>query len=311
VHLVIQGDLSVGQLIAFNMLSNQVSAPIIRIASLWPSFQQVLVSIERLGDILNTQTESFGQKISPPQINGDILFENVTFRYTPDMPEVIKDLTLHIQKGSIVGLVGRSGSGKSTITKLLQRLYIPERGRIMIDTLDVTHCDVAAIRRQMGVVLQENILFNRSVRDNIALGVPNARIEQVIVAAKLAGAHEFITQMSHGYDTPVGEMGSSLSGGQRQRIALARALLPNPRILILDEATSALDYETERVILKQMPEIAKDRTVIIIAHRLSCVQIAHKVHVIEDGKLIQSGSYEALLSDKNSAFAKLHNAQYQ
>jgi subfamily B ATP-binding cassette protein HlyB/CyaB len=311
VHLVIKGDLSVGQLIAFNMLSNQVSAPIIRIASLWPSFQQVLVSIERLGDILNTQTESFGQKISPPQINGDILFENVTFRYTPDMPEVIKDLTLHIQKGSIVGLVGRSGSGKSTITKLLQRLYIPERGRIMIDTLDVTHCDVAAIRRQMGVVLQENILFNRSVRDNIALGVPNARIEQVIVAAKLAGAHEFITQMSHGYDTPVGEMGSSLSGGQRQRIALARALLPNPRILILDEATSALDYETERVILKQMPEIAKDRTVIIIAHRLSCVQIAHKVHVIEDGKLIQSGSYEALLSDKNSAFAKLHNAQYQ
>jgi subfamily B ATP-binding cassette protein HlyB/CyaB len=311
VHLVIQGDLSVGQLIAFNMLSNQVSAPIIRIASLWPSFQQVLVSIERLGDILNTQTESFGQKISPPQIDGDIIFDNVTFRYTPDMPEVIKDLTLHIQKGSIVGLVGRSGSGKSTITKLLQRLYIPERGRIMVDSLDVTHCDVAAIRRQMGVVLQENILFNRSVRDNIALGMPNARIEQVIVAAKLAGAHEFITQMSHGYDTPVGEMGSSLSGGQRQRIALARALLPNPRILILDEATSALDYETEHVILKQMPEIAKDRTVIIIAHRLSCVQIAHKVHVIESGKLIESGSYEELLSDKNSAFAKLHNAQYQ
>lgn len=311
VHLVIQGDLSVGQLIAFNMLSNQVSSPIIRIASLWPSFQQVLVSIERLGDILNTQTESFGQKISPPKINGTIFFDNVTFRYTPDMPEVIKDFTLNIQEGTIIGLVGRSGSGKSTITKLLQRLYIPERGRIMIDSLDVMHCDVSAIRRQMGVVLQENILFNRSVRDNIALGVPNARIEQVIVAAKLAGAHDFITQMSHGYDTIVGEMGSSLSGGQRQRIALARALLPNPRILILDEATSALDYETERVILKQMPEIAKDRTVIIIAHRLSCVQMANTIHMMENGKLIQSGSYQELLLDKNGAFSKLHNAQYQ
>lgn len=311
VHLVIKGDLSVGQLIAFNMLSNQVSAPIIRIASLWSSFQQILVSIERLGDILNTQTESFGQKISPPKINGDILFDAVTFRYAPDMPEIIKDFSLHIPEGTIIGLVGRSGSGKSTVTKLLQRLYIPERGRIMIDGLDVTHCDVAAIRRQMGVVLQENVLFSRSIRDNIALGVPNARIEQVIAAAKLAGAHDFITQMSHGYDTPVGEMGSSLSGGQRQRIALARALLPNPRILILDEATSALDYETERVILKQMPEIAKDRTVIIIAHRLSCVQMANTIHLMDDGKLIQSGSYQELLADTNGAFAKLHNAQYQ
>ncbi len=311
VHLVIQGDLSVGQLIAFNMLSNQVSAPIIRIASLWSSFQQVLVSVERLGDILNTQTESFGQKISLPTINGDIVFDKVAFRYSPDMPEIIKDFSLNIPQNAVIGLVGRSGSGKSTITKLLQRLYLPERGRIMIDNIDITHCDVATIRRQMGVVLQENILFNRSVRDNIALGVPNARIEQVIAVAKLAGAHEFITQMSHGYDTPVGEMGSSLSGGQRQRIALARALLPNPRILILDEATSALDYETERIILRQMPEIAQNRTVIIIAHRLSCVQMANTIHVMDSGELIQSGSYQELLSDKTGAFAKLHAAQYQ
>lgn len=311
VHLVIAGDLSVGQLIAFNMLSNQVSAPIIRIASLWPSFQQILVSIERLGDILNTQTESFGQKISPPQIKGEIIFDNVTFRYAPDSPEIIKNLSLHINERQIIGLVGRSGSGKSTVTKLLQRLYIAERGRITIDGLDVNHCDVSALRRQMGVVLQENILFNRSVRDNIALGVPNARIEHVIAAAKLAGAHDFITQMSHGYDTPVGEMGSSLSGGQRQRIALARALLPNPKILILDEATSALDYETERVILKQMPVIAKDRTVIIIAHRLSCVQMADRIYVMDDGKLVQSATYTELLNDKDGPFAKLYNAQYQ
>ena len=311
VHLVIAGDLTIGQMIAFNMLSSQVAAPIIRIASLWSSFQQVLVSIERLGDILNTQTENFGQKISPPKLQGDIVFDNVTFRYSPDSPEIIKNFTVHIPKNSVIGLVGRSGSGKSTVTKLLQRLYIAEQGRIMIDNLDVTHCDIAAIRRQMGVVLQENILFNRSVRDNIALGVPNASIEQVIAVAKLAGAHEFITQMSHGYDTIVGEMGSSLSGGQRQRIALARALLPNPKILILDEATSALDYETERIILQQIPQIAKNRTVIIIAHRLSCVQMADTIHLMDNGRLMQSGSYQELLADKNGAFAKLYAAQYQ
>lgn len=310
-YLVIDGKLTVGQLIAFNMLSGQVSAPIIRLAGLWSSFQQVLISVERLGDILNMPTETHGQKISPPTLKGDIKFDNMTFRYTPDAPEVIRDFSLEIPAGKIIGLVGRSGSGKSTITKLLQRLHIPERGRISIDGLDIAHCDVAALRRQMSVVLQENMLFNRSVRDNIALSMPSVPIENIIAVAKMAGAHEFISEMTHGYDSFVGEFGSSLSGGQRQRIALARALLPNPRILILDEATSALDYETERVILKNMPLIAQGRTVIIIAHRLSCVRSADYIYVMEKGKLIQGGTYDALMSNKEGPFAKLHQAQYE
>ena len=309
-YLVINGDLTVGQLIAFNMLSGQVSGPIIRIASLWTSFQQVLISIERLGDILNTPTETFGQKISPPQIKGDVKFENITFRYAPDAPEVIKDFSLHLPAGQVVGLVGRSGSGKSTITKLLQRLYVPERGRVTIDGLDIAHTDISALRRQMSVVLQENILFNRSVRDNIALAMPAASMEAVIAAAKMAGAHEFISEMTHGYDTMVGEMGASLSGGQRQRVALARALMTNPRILIMDEATSALDYETERVILGNMPKIAENRTVIIIAHRLSCVRMADIIHVMDKGKVIQSGAFDDLLNEKEGAFARLHQAQF-
>ncbi|MEM6603807.1 MAG: type I secretion system permease/ATPase, partial [Pseudomonadota bacterium] len=309
-YLVIQGDLTVGQLIAFNMLSGQVSGPIIRIAGLWTSFQQVLISVERLGDILNTPTETQGQKISPPQLKGDISFDNVTFRYVPDAPEVIKNVSADFKSGQIIGLVGRSGSGKSTITKLLQRLYTPERGRISIDGLDLAHCDVAAIRRQMSVVLQENILFNRSVRDNIALAMPAAPIEKIIEAAQIAGAHDFISEMSQGYDTPVGEMGASLSGGQRQRIALARAILPNPRILILDEATSALDYETEHIIIKNMPKISQNRTVIIIAHRLSCVRMADQIYVMDKGEIVQSGTFKELLDHKDGPFAQLHQAQY-
>lgn len=310
VYLVINGDITVGQLIAFNMLSSQVSTPIIRIAGLWTSFQQVLIAVERLGDILNMPTETQGQKISPPSIQGDLKIENLTFRYAPDAPEVIKDLSLDFPVGKVVGLVGRSGSGKSTITKLLQRLHIPERGRVLVDGLDLAHCDISSIRRQMSVVLQENMLFNRSVRENIALSMPAAPIEMVIAAAKLAGAHEFISEMPYGYDTPVGEFGSSLSGGQKQRIALARALLPNPRILILDEATSALDYETERAIIQNMPDIVKNRTVIIIAHRLSCVRGADMIYVMEKGECIEQGTFDSLLKDQNTAFYRLHQAQY-
>ncbi len=310
-YLVIDNQLSVGQLIAFNMLSGQVSGPIVRLAQLWTSFQQISISVDRLGDVLNTPTELVDNKVVFPQLKGHIVFNQISFRYRPDTPEVLKDFSLEIPAGKIIGLVGRSGSGKSTVTKLVQRLYIPERGRILIDGFDLAHGDIPSLRRQIGVVLQENILFNRTVRENIALAVPGAPIEAVIAAAQAAGAHEFISEMTQGYDSMVGEHGSSLSGGQKQRVALARALICNPRVLILDEATSALDYESERIILNNMPIIAKDRTVIIIAHRLSCVRGADMIYVMDKGRIVQAGSHDEMVSVQNSPYFTLHKSQYE
>jgi ATP-binding cassette, subfamily B, bacterial HlyB/CyaB len=210
--------------------------------------------------------------------------------------------------GQVVGIVGSSGSGKSTLAKLIQRLYVPESGRVMIDGADLMMVDLAWLRRQIGVVLQENVLFNCSVRDNIALADPATPIDQVIAAAKLAGAHEFVLELPNGYDTVIGERGSSLSGGQRQRLAIARALLLNPRILILDEATSALDYESERVIQQNMREIAAGRTVFIIAHRLSTVRHADRIITIERGRIVEDGSHDQLIRS-NGRYAKLHYLQ--
>src|SRR5262245_831620 len=225
-YRVIDGDLTIGQLIAFNMLSAQVTGPLLRLVNLWQEFQQVGISVQRLGDILNTQPEpSYNpNRTTLPQVHGHIVFEEVTFRYRPDGSEVLRKVSFTVTPGQVVGLVGRSGSGKSTIAKLIQRLYVPERGRILVDSVDLAQVDPAWLRRQVGVVLQENFLFNRSVRDTIALTDPGLAMEQVIRAAQLAGAHEFILELSDGYDTLVGEHGCSLSGGQRQRIAIARAL---------------------------------------------------------------------------------------
>ena len=254
-RLVIDGQLSVGQLIAFNMLAGRVAQPIMRLAQLWTDFQQTGISVQRLGDILNAPTEATGAKSSLPPIVGRITFDQVLFRYRPDTPEVLKGISLDIQPGEVIGIVGRSGSGKSTLAKLIQRLYVPERGRVLVDGLDLTLADASSLRRQIGVVLQDNVLFNRTLRENIALADPGAPLEQVIQAAKLAGAHEFILELPEAYDTMVGEHGSTLSGGQRQRIAIARALMSEPRILIFDEATSALDYESERIIQNNMQAI--------------------------------------------------------
>jgi subfamily B ATP-binding cassette protein HlyB/CyaB len=299
-YRVIDGDLTIGQLIAFTMLSAQVTGPLLRLVNLWQEFQQVGISVQRLGDILNTQPEpSYNpNRTTLPQVNGQIVFEDVTFRYRPDSPEVLRKVSFTAAPGQVIGLVGRSGSGKSTIAKLIQRLYVPERGRILVDGVDLGQVDPAWLRRQVGVVLQENFLFNCSVRDNIALTDPGLAMEQVIRSAKLAGAHEFILELPEGYDTMVGEHGCSLSGGQRQRIAIARALVANPRILIFDEATSALDYESEAIIQQNMALISQGRTVFIIAHRLSTVHPAHRIYVVEKGEIVEQGSHEELLRMK-------------
>lgn len=307
--MVIEGKLSVGQLIAFNMLAGQVAQPVMRLAQLWTDFQQTGISVQRLGDILNSRTEVSGNKSALPALTGRITLDEVAFRYRPDGPEVLRNVSLDIQPGEVVGVVGRSGSGKSTLTKLVQRLYVPERGRVLVDGLDLALADASSLRRQIGVVLQENVLFARSVRDNIALADPGAPMAAVIQAAKLAGAHDFILELPEGYDTLVGEHGSTLSGGQRQRIAIARALMTNPRVLIFDEATSALDYESERVIQSNMKAISKGRTVIIVAHRLSAVRDANRIIVMERGQIVESGQHAELLRNEAGHYAHLHRLQ--
>jgi subfamily B ATP-binding cassette protein HlyB/CyaB len=294
---VINGDLSIGELVAFNMLAGRVAQPVLRLAQIWQDFHQARISVARLGDILNTQPEpTFTPgRTALPGIKGMITFEHVGFRYRVDGPEILHDVNVAFAAGQVVGIVGPSGSGKSTFAKLVQRLYIPEHGRVLVDGVDLAVVDVSWLRRQVGVVLQENVLFNRSIRENIALADPGMPIEQVIEAAKLAGAHDFILELPQGYDTLVEERGSNLSGGQRQRIAIARALVTNPRILIFDEATSALDYESERIIQQNMQRIVQGRTVLIIAHRLSAVRNCHRIITIERGRIVEDGDHDALM----------------
>ena len=308
-RLVIDGRLTVGQLIAFNMLAGQVAQPVMRLAQLWTDFQQTGISVERLGDILNARTEVSSAKSALPRVAGRVVLEDVVFRYRPDAPEVLKGINLDIAAGEVIGIVGRSGSGKSTLTKLVQRLYVPERGRVLVDGMDLALAEASSLRRQIGVVLQENVLFNRSIRENIALADPGAPLEAVIEAAKQAGAHDFILELPEAYDSMVGEHGSTLSGGQRQRIAIARALMTRPRILIFDEATSALDYESERVIQKNMKAICEGRTVIIIAHRLSAVREAHRIVVMDKGQIVEIGRHQELLQREAGHYAQLHSLQ--
>jgi subfamily B ATP-binding cassette protein HlyB/CyaB len=305
-----QGQLTVGELIAFNMLAARVVSPVLRIVQLWQDFQQAGVSVARLADVLNAPREPAleSARSQLPTIAGHIRLEVVTFRYQLDRPPALRDVSLDVPAGRIVGIVGRSGSGKSTIAKLVQRLYIPEGGRVLIDGFDVSHISPIWLRRQIGVVLQENFLFNRSIRENIALADRALPMEAVVRAAQLAGAHEFIAALPDGYDTLVGEHGCNLSGGQRQRIAIARALATDPRILVLDEATSALDYESEQVIQQNLGKMCAGRTVLIIAHRLSTVRMADEIVVIDKGQVVERGTHDELLR-RAGYYARLHSYQ--
>jgi len=307
---VIAGDLSVGSLVAFNMLSGRVAQPILRLSQLWQDFQQVRISVDRLGDILNSpaEPEHNPNRATLPPIKGRVEFDKVRFRYRPDAPEALRGVSLSIAPGEMIGIVGPSGSGKSTLTKLVQRLYVPEQGRVLVDGTDLALVDPAWLRRQVGVVLQENILFNRTVRENIALANPTLPMDRVIAAAELAGAHEFILGLAQGYDTTIEERGANLSGGQRQRLAIARALITDPRILILDEATSALDAESEEIIQNNLARIARGRTVIIIAHRLSAVRPCHRIITVEAGEITEIGSHTELLR-AGGRYAQLHAKQ--
>lgn len=310
VKLVIANKLTIGQLIAFQMFSNQFSGPVLRLVNLWNEFQQCLLGIDRLGDILNTPVEVQSSKsITLPQIHGSVKFDNICFKYSPNAPYVINNFKYNIAPGMSVGIVGRSGSGKSTITKLLQRLYIPYEGTIYIDGVDVRQMNPTWLRYNIGVVLQENYLFAGSIRENISLPKPDAPIEHIIQAAQIAGAHEFISEFPEGYETIVGERGSSLSGGQRQRIAIARALITNPGIFIMDEATSALDYESESIILNNMNRITKGRTTFIIAHRLSAVRNCDVILVMDKGRIIEAGSHEDLMKNERGYYKFLYSQQ--
>ena len=298
-HQVIKQELTVGQLVAFQMLSARVTGPLLRLVQLWQNLQQVLLSVDRIGDILNVAPEAEpGSGLVLPPLKGQTTFDQVFFRYNPQQEPVLKGISFTSEPGMLVGVVGRSGSGKSTLSKLLQRLYQPEAGRILIDGFDVKSADLHSLRSQMAVVLQEDFLFNGSVLENISLGRPDVTAEQVVEAARLAVAHDFISELPQGYETSVGERGTALSGGQRQRVALARLFLSDAPMLVLDEATSALDSETEQQVLQNLQKLAESKTVFLIAHRFAPLKRADLILVMEKGVIAEKGTHDELLRSK-------------
>jgi ATP-binding cassette, subfamily B, bacterial HlyB/CyaB len=295
------------------MLSGQVIGPIIRLATTWNELQQALIGVDRIGDILNQPLE-LPETENPrtlQRIQGQVQFKEVKFRYTPEHPYVLTDFNLTIPPGACVGIVGPSGSGKSTVTKLLQRLYLPESGIITLDGVDIRQLHPQWMRSRIGVVLQENVLFTGTILENITLSKPDATMEQVTAAARLAGAHEFISQFPQGYHTWVEERGSSLSGGQRQRIAIARALMTNPPILIFDEATSALDAESEAIVRRNLASIRKGRTVIMVAHRLSTLSNCDLIVVVDKGRVVEYGPPQTLLAHPQSLYRRMVQQQQE
>jgi subfamily B ATP-binding cassette protein HlyB/CyaB len=308
-HEVMAGRLTVGELIAFNMLAGRVTGPVLRLVQLWQEVQQFRLALARLRDVLEAPAEggTAGAR-EALRLRGEVVLEDVHFRYRAGGPPVLRGLSFRVPAGAMVGIVGRSGSGKSTIARLLQRLYVPEQGRVLLDGLDVGTLDLPALRRQVAVVLQDSLLFAGTVRENIAFGDPGLPLAAVVRAARLAGAHDFVAALPEGYDTVVGERGATLSGGQRQRLAIARALVGDPRVLVLDEATSALDGEAEARLQASLAEIRAGRTVLIIAHRLSTVRAADHLLVVEDGRVVEEGRHEELLR-RGGAYLRLWRHQ--
>jgi ATP-binding cassette, subfamily B, bacterial HlyB/CyaB len=298
--LVLKGQLTLGELIAFRIIASYTTSPLLRLIQLWQNFQETALSLERLSDILDTPveiTEEDRNNIPMPIIQGGIRYEDVSFSYT-NGPLQLDQVSLEILPGELIGLVGLSGSGKSTLTKLLMRLYPPQQGRILVDGYDISKVELYSLRRQVGMVLQDSLLFNGTVQENIALAAPEATTEEIIAAAQIAYAHDFIMQLPQGYNTRVGERGGSLSGGQRQRIAIARVVLQNPRLLILDEATSALDFDAESQICRNLQAQFQNRTILFITHRLKSLQIADRIIMVERGRISEQGSHAELMENR-------------
>jgi subfamily B ATP-binding cassette protein HlyB/CyaB len=304
--MVLNSELTLGQLIAFRIISGYVTQPLLRLSSIWQSIQELRVSFERLSDVVDTPEESNEAdkaNIPLPAIEGKVVFENLSFSFVPGAAEVLSNINLTVEPGTFVGVVGQSGSGKSTLMKLLPRLYSPSKGRILVDHYDISKVELYSLRRQIGIVPQEPLLFSGTISDNIALTNPDASSEAIVAAAKIAAAHGFIMDLPAGYSTPVGERGASLSGGQRQRIAIARTLLARPRLMVLDEATSALDYETERQVCENLREAMKGCTVFFITHRLSTIRRADRIVMLHEGALVEAGSHDELMALRGRYFA--------
>ncbi|NEO76544.1 peptidase domain-containing ABC transporter [Moorena sp. SIO4G3] len=301
VYLVLDGQLSLGGLIAFRIIGGYVTSPLLRLAQLWQNFQSTALSLERLSDIVDTPkevAEADQGNIPLPSIRGDIRYENLSFRFAKSGPMQLNNINVEIPAGSFVGIVGQSGSGKSTMTKLLARLYGPESGRIIVDGYDISKVELYSLRRQIGIVPQETLLFEGSVQENIALTNPDADSEEIIQAAKIAVAHDFIMGLPLGYNSSVGERGSGLSGGQRQRIAIARTILQSPQLMILDEATSALDYDTERQVCLNLAEAFQQSTVLFITHRLGTIRNADIILMMDRGSIVEQGTHDELMAQK-------------
>jgi len=304
--LVLSGDMTLGQLIAFRIISGYVTQPLLRLSSIWQSIQELKVSFERLADVVDTPEESDEadkQKIPLPPIAGEVRFDDLCFSFTPGGAQVLRHIDLTIPAGTFVGVVGQSGSGKSTLTKMLARLYSPGSGRVLIDNYDIDKVELYSLRRQIGIVPQDPLLFTGTVAENIALTDPDASSDAIVHAARLACAHDFIMELPAGYSSNVGERGSNLSGGQRQRLALARTLLSQPKLLVLDEATSALDYDTERRVCDNLRDNLQHCTVLFITHRLTTIRRAQLIVMLHEGAVVETGSHDELMERRGRYYA--------